>query len=803
MRGFSASTKARLLDVLHELRPADAVLALVFASVLWLPPLAGSKAYLPALAILFLFAGYTAIRERRLPPIPLFLIVYIGVYVLATLHGGNVGLGSVRQGYFVRPATAVAVATVVTTPRQRLRVVVMIVLFALSQVPIAAVQVLRNFVRDGRLAARTGAVDSVTGSLATPGEPYQGSVLTIVALAAAVIVVSFWLWGRVQTGVAIGLGAPLVALGALTSTRASPLFVLVVGLAFVLAAVALRTPRPLTRRVTAIAVASVTGAVAIVALTLALYAHVYTGISKEWLGAVGHERVDRTSGPVDAVDSHSAARRSLAAFTVPPRRTRSLTRFQSRQYPAPALLPGRIAQLKLAARISVRDGVAVALVGRGPGTSEPTAAFYPSPTAIPPAERTGSTWLGKVLTETGWLGIAVFLGLLAWLMLVGVGLCQRALAMSDRVLGIALIPVAALTGATAAYGTFPTVGGYAIVFWTLVGLAISAWRWQPELSAAAGDSADAPRSRLSWPSTVYRGRFKRAGRHFGFPWFVLFNLIVAGAVAYALAQHIGRSSGTSPGSVVAPAPPRQTYRSTVLADHPVGYWRLGEAGGAKLTDQTSNGNDGTYHGGVSRRQRGALRGASNTAVALNGTSGYATIPNSPSLNPRRSITLEVWVKPKRSRNYTQQIPILLKSYTSHTYPFYQYTLFISDVPQRPKNLTFQVPNYGGLDGVSRNSTGWRYDRWNHIVGTYDGRKARLYVDGVEVGSKRVSGRLSAYRTPLAIGAYDDLKKDWVHCFNGKIDEVAVYSTALSAEDVLRHYRAGLSKSRTASTHNAS
>ena len=43
-------------------------------------------------------------------------------------------------------------------------------------------------------------------------------------------------------------------------------------------------------------------------------------------------------------------------------------------------------------------------------------------------------------------------------------------------LGVSLIGVAALTGAIAAYGTFPTLSGYAVLFWAMVGLGISAAR---------------------------------------------------------------------------------------------------------------------------------------------------------------------------------------------------------------------------------------------------------------------------------------------------------------------------------------
>ena len=142
--------------------------------------------------------------------------------------------------------------------------------------------------------------------------------------------------------------------------------------------------------------------------------------------------------------------------------------------PAADLLPGRIAQLKLAARISVRDGLAIAVIGRGPGSSEPAKPYYRDTHSIPRPERTGSTWFGKLLTETGWLGVAAFLALLAWLVLLGRRLCRSTEAREDCILGIALIGVAALTGATAVYGTFPSLPGYAVLFWAMVGLAISA-----------------------------------------------------------------------------------------------------------------------------------------------------------------------------------------------------------------------------------------------------------------------------------------------------------------------------------------
>jgi signal peptidase len=55
------------------------------------------------------------------------------------------------------------------------------------------------------------------------------------------------------------------------------------------------------------------------------------------------------------------------------------------------------------------------------------------------------------------------------------------------------------------------------------------------------------------------------------------------------------------------------YAEQVLADNPASYWRLGEAGGTSMADVTGA-NPGTYTGGVTLGQPGALVGDSDPAV---------------------------------------------------------------------------------------------------------------------------------------------------------------------------------------------
>src|SRR5712671_4787956 len=87
-----------------------------------------------------------------------------------------------------------------------------------------------------------------------------------------------------------------------------------------------------------------------------------------------------------------------------------------------------------------------------------------------------------------------------------------------------------------------------------------------------------------------------------------------------------------------------TYSSAVLADAPAGYWRLGESSGTTAADSAGH-NAGTYVGGVTLGQAGALSGDSDTSVVLDGSIATVQIPDAAALDPTTQITLEAWIKP--------------------------------------------------------------------------------------------------------------------------------------------------------------
>lgn len=71
-------------------------------------------------------------------------------------------------------------------------------------------------------------------------------------------------------------------------------------------------------------------------------------------------------------------------------------------------------------------------------------------------------------------------------------------------------------------------------------------------------------------------------------------------------------------------------------------------------------------------------------------------------------------------------------------------------------------------------------RWHHVAGTYDGSEICLYVDGRIDTASEAAGAIKVNDYNVLIGANAE-KPD--RNFKGSIDDVRIYSYALSIEEV--------------------
>ncbi len=211
-----------------------------------------------------------------------------------------------------------------------------------------------------------------------------------------------------------------------------------------------------------------------------------------------------------------------------------------------------------------------------------------------------------------------------------------------------------------------------------------------------------------------------------------------------------------------------SYRDTVMADAPVAYWRLGETSGTTAVDQ-KGALPGTYTGTYALGQPGALSGDTDTAVGVGPSAGYASVPDTASLDfGDGPFTIEFWAK---------------RASTSSGYIFNKgtgaYGAFFSSGDQR---LHFEKVN----TQATAQETGTTDQAWHHwaIVQGGGSTDVILYKDGANVTSVNNTTTFADTALPLEIG-----RQQTSTPFFGSLDEFAVYNKVLSGAQVAAHYAA--------------
>ena len=245
-----------------------------------------------------------------------------------------------------------------------------------------------------------------------------------------------------------------------------------------------------------------------------------------------------------------------------------------------------------------------------------------------------------------------------------------------------------------------------------------------------------------------------------------------------------------PASVTIPAgtPTASTYGSTVLADTPDYQWRLGETSGTIGYDRSGS-NDLTLNSSNNRNVAGALLNDTDPATNFPGTPSTSTVQGvSPYWQSGpQTFSLETWL-----RTNTNQGGKILgfgdnntgRSSTDNT----DRLLYMNNVGQ----IYFGVrPDMGTR--VTINSPGsYRDNQWHHIVGTLDSDGMKLYIDGNQVAANAGITKAQVYRGYWRVGG--DRLTNWPsspsrEAIAANIDEVAVYSKALTVGHIRAHYLA--------------
>jgi len=242
-----------------------------------------------------------------------------------------------------------------------------------------------------------------------------------------------------------------------------------------------------------------------------------------------------------------------------------------------------------------------------------------------------------------------------------------------------------------------------------------------------------------------------------------------------LAEGSATASGTATSSTAGDGP---TYRSVVLEDDPVLYWRLNESGNLEVEDRSGNERKGEYRNEAGLGAPGALEGDPDTSVALDeAKAGYVKgLTYDPFSGTK---TFELWAK--RTSAHEKE-DVLFSGTNGGTAGVFAY------IKEGTDNIRLTLNGFGTTATWEH---AWPADEaWVHLVFVVDpsALKATLYVNGVSKGEKTISaygGTAGNVRI-----SHDNAVGALKGAFPGWLDEFAIYEGPLSAERVQAHYEAG-------------
>lgn len=249
-----------------------------------------------------------------------------------------------------------------------------------------------------------------------------------------------------------------------------------------------------------------------------------------------------------------------------------------------------------------------------------------------------------------------------------------------------------------------------------------------------------------------------------------------------------------------------TYSAEVLADSPVAYLRLGEASGTTAADASGNANTGTYVASPTLGVAGAISDGDTAASFVAASSQYVSATLTAVGAALGTSTWECWVKSTATADgglygtvnagFTTMFQLRLNRNTG-SLSAGSIAIFVRD--QAGKQLTGTCNVSGMFDGA-----------WHHLVVQPHGSEnvIGVYLDGVAqtLTYTTSSGGLPGNGSSFSFG-----QSVMFAAVNSggpavpatvALDEVAVYSTRLTAARIAAHYAAAtastVSLSRTAS-----
>ena len=205
------------------------------------------------------------------------------------------------------------------------------------------------------------------------------------------------------------------------------------------------------------------------------------------------------------------------------------------------------------------------------------------------------------------------------------------------------------------------------------------------------------------------------------------------------------------------------YREAAPANGLVAAFGFEEGSGTTASDASGRGNHGVASGAA-----WTATGRHGGALSFDGVDDWLTVADSSSLDLSTAMTLEAWVNPDAISRPWQTLFMKQGAGT------FAYAVYATGGGTPQVNAWWTESHNQYVGSLTQGS-------WTHVAVASDGTTMRVYLNGVQVAATPVAGALPNTSGPLRIAGNSVWDEEF---FDGTIDDVRVYSRALSQAEIV-------------------
>lgn len=210
---------------------------------------------------------------------------------------------------------------------------------------------------------------------------------------------------------------------------------------------------------------------------------------------------------------------------------------------------------------------------------------------------------------------------------------------------------------------------------------------------------------------------------------------------------------------------------------PAAFWSFENGTGTTVSDSSANGLDGSLVGGAWTGS-GAIGGAIDFTGTAHERITVSDPANDLDIGLDEELSLSVWFQSSGTPAVSDFWTLARRRNTGGAPE--GYAMFLSG--GGPPTITFDLWYGASSSGITIGSPDLTDGGWHHAVGVIDATGMELWLDGVLVGSAPKTSWTSSTAEPFVIGTNADAD-DSMFDFEGSLDEVAVYSRALTSAEI--------------------